>query len=453
LDLYKEDPAYIAPLTPARVASIYEGLDLAEREADELARDRARLADQLFATYESLYALAVKARTGSDYDKGDLSIDRGHLESYKQKLTAKAKHIKALSRTAREKLAAHLKSFPAGAPAQDVRLKSEQIEALRSVRSVAQELIELAGSLDTDFELGFINLWPSVTKTVSEENLKKLIKVGTVPKEFDAVRRRVGELGQLIKELQSRGRRVSENTGATLARLSTIEVTQPAAMKRSFDAIAAAATELPLSVGLGDRGATAIHDLAISAEFLYTQLDRLQDPADPIWRVVSSPENEAKWNTQFSNTYFYSEGNNSVVVVRDTPISFRVQRGNNNPVALVQSQLQISRAIGNVAISIAAASTGVPLPRVSGAGPAGTQSGDGSSVEAEKLATAKATVERQAAVRAQAVRNLSRNLSALKDDFKAADPKKNPEGVKALLARLAAVLDAHLPVFTASPAQ
>ena len=102
-------------------------------------------------------------------------------------------------------------------------------------------------------------------------------------------------------------------------------------IKKSVDAIAKVATDVPSSLGIGDRGATALNQLVQSTNLLYSQVDRLQDPADPIWRIVTDPENEAKWNTQFSESYFYAQGNSSIVVVRDTPMSFRVQRAPTTP--------------------------------------------------------------------------------------------------------------------------
>ena len=50
-----------------------------------------------------------------------------------------------------------------------------------------------------------------------------------------------------------------------------------------------------------------------------------------------------------------------MVVVRDSPIKYRVQDASNNPAALVQAQLGVSRAVADAAIQIAGATTGVPL--------------------------------------------------------------------------------------------
>ena len=98
-----------------------------------------------------------------------------------------------------------------------------------------------------------------------------------------------------------------------------------------------------------------------AVDLLNSQLDRFQDSSSPVWRIVTDPQNAKKWNTEFSKTYFYAEGNAGVVVVRDSPIKYRVQDASNNPAALVQAQLGVSRAVADAAIQIAGATTGVPL--------------------------------------------------------------------------------------------
>ena len=223
-------------------------------------------------------------------------------------------------------------------------------------------------------------------------------------------------------------------------------------IKKSVDAIAKVATDVPSSLGIGDRGATALNQLVQSTTLLYSQVDRLQDPADPIWRIVTDPENEAKWNTQFSESYFYAQGNSSIVVVRDTPMSFRVQRGANNPTALVQGQLQVSRALGNAAISIAAASTGMPVSHLMAKDNAGASSVDVEKFsEGENLSRRKALAEQKARVRMQVVRNLRINLISIKEDLQRIDPQKNPQGYKKLRSKLEATLKGHKTVFSNMP--
>jgi hypothetical protein len=102
-----------------------------------------------------------------------------------------------------------------------------------------------------------------------------------------------------------------------------------------------------------------------AVDLLNSQLDRLQVASSPAWRIVTDPKNKNKWNTEFSESYFYAEGNAGVVIVRDSPIKYRVQEASNNPAALVQAQLQVSRAVADAAIQIAGATTGAPLASLS----------------------------------------------------------------------------------------
>jgi hypothetical protein len=208
---------------------------------------------------------------------------------------------------------------------------------------------------------------------------------------------------------------------------------------------------------LGDRGRTALNDLTVSTTLLHSQLDRLQDPADPMWRIVTAPENATRWNTQFSKTHFYSEGNNSVVVVRDSPMSFRVQQGNNNPSALVESQLHISRAVANGAIAIAGAAIGAPgLPGLSPSPSNPAPSSPGAAPAEppmDDLAVSKARNDRVAAVRAGALKNLQTNLAALRTDFsRLKDDKKSDPARQGLLRKMQAIIEGHQPLFeTAAP--
>lgn len=96
-----------------------------------------------------------------------------------------------------------------------------------------------------------------------------------------------------------------------------------------------------------------------NAAFYTSQIDRIQDPADPAWRVVTAPENRDRWQQWLSKTEFYAEGDSSVVMVRERPGHFRVQRGTNNPTALIQGQLRINRALASGVIDIFASVAGV----------------------------------------------------------------------------------------------
>lgn len=442
LDLYKEDPT--VPLTHKRVVKLQERLDAAQNEAQTLASDKRRLADNLFGTYEDLYKLSLLLKEGSSppsYDPADLDELRGYLASYKETVREIENRIKTLAVEAQSNLKAYLKIPTDNTQAAQLA----ELDVFGSIRAVARELAKLGGPLGTDFEGSLVNSWGIVAQSIARDNLKFVDKEKKT-ETLQAIRNQVTKLALEIQELAAQGRRLSKEISANLSEAVKSAALEPAKMKNSINAVAQAATFIAPSIGREDGGTTALRALLRSTSLLFSQVDRLQDPADPIWRIVSDPQNQAKWNTTFSETYFYSEGNNSVIVVRDTPMSFRVQRGNNNPAALIQGQLQVSRAIANAAISIAGAAAGLPIPNV----PGSTSQGKDSTAQrdpAEQLAVRKATVERSAALREGAIKGLQRQLIMLRDEFKIVDVDQKP-AVDALLSKFHSVLKAYDVVLT-----
>ncbi len=79
LDIYDDEPGLAVPLTPARVATLYQALDLADREAQESVDQRTNLADHLFAAYES-YARLDTVAGGGTWDNSTRDLLHGGLE-------------------------------------------------------------------------------------------------------------------------------------------------------------------------------------------------------------------------------------------------------------------------------------------------------------------------------------------------------------------------------------
>ena len=86
---------------------------------------------------------------------------------------------------------------------------------------------------------------------------------------------------------------------------------------------------------------------------LYDLIDRLQDVGDPIWRTVTDPLNEHHWNKKVGKTFVQAQGDTSMVIVRDTPLHFRVHHVENDPTSLIVAQLEVARAVGDAAMTIA----------------------------------------------------------------------------------------------------
>jgi hypothetical protein len=464
LDIYKEDPLVSTPLSEAQIARIYQGLQSVEIQTRELTDSRIELAENIFNTYKSLWFVLSKAKSPTytrENLNSELHVLQGYLKVYKVTVTKKAEEIMAMIKIARDSLIAYSEgalektttmSQQAGGADQMAPVEVTQSEVLNNIRKANRAFIEIGGPLGTDFEKSLESNWETVSKMAEQANLEKMFVDGAPTQELSELRSTINKLTKDIEDLKDRGYRISMEISKELAEIEkAATVNMPGAMKKTVDAIAKVATAVPLEIGLGDRGATALNMLVQSTTLLYSQIDRLQDPADPVWRIVSNPINESKWNTAFTNTYFYAEGNSSVVVVRDSPISFRPQRGANNPSNLVKSQLQISRAIGNAAISIAAATTGIPIALDSVEGqPAPEAKRAQTSQEAEALAKRKVQAEQAAKLRARAVRNLRNNLASLREELRLLDSGKKLKEFPDLQSLFNSILRAHKPFFSDS---
>lgn len=172
-------------------------------------------------------------------------------------------------------------------------------------------------------------------------------------------------------------------------------------------------------------------------------IDRLQDPGDPIWRVITDPDNEAHWNERTVRTYFYAEGDAGVVIVRDSPLDLRVQSARNNPNALIKGQLEISRSVANAAISIAGAASGLPTDALASSS-TGSQTAGEVDTSPKDFATRAAKAEaweRQQALALTSLRNYLRSLATKIAELDG----DNPEELAQHSLRLKSVLNSYKP--------
>ena len=178
-------------------------------------------------------------------------------------------------------------------------------------------------------------------------------------------------------------------------------------------------------------------------------IDRLQDPGDPIWRVITDPDNEAHWNERTVRTYFYAEGNAGVVIVRDSPLDLRVQSARNNPNALIKGQLEISRSVANAAISIAGAASGLPTDALASSS-TGRETAGEVDTSPEDFATRAAKAEaweRQRALALTSLRNYLRSLATKIAELEG----DNPEELAQHSLRLRSVLNSYKPRLSIPP--
>ena len=449
LDIYKEDPFRSLPISVEQMARIESGIGNLEGEAVKLSENRKNLGDNLFNTYNEIFYVMTKAKD-PNFTRYQLTADtigfRNQLIDYKTTIDNKLDDIKILADSARKTLAAFSRSLmETNKTAETV----SELDLLRDIKKFEKSVVELGGPLNTEFEASLYGNWGTVIKMASAENLKALFKKDSRLPSLTELRKTAESYSKDIEELKTSGYRIPEEaTHALHDAVKDLQEPTPGAFITSVDAIARATTTLSPAIGLGDGGATELSRLTQATTLLNSQIDRLQDPADPVWRIISDPRNEPKWNKEFSETYFYAQGNSSVVVVRDTPISFRQQRGSNNPATLIKNQLQISRAIGNAAISIAAATTGVPINLKTESDQTGTTSSNtDTAAESEALARRKAMAEERLKLRTLALRNLRNNLISIREEFRLKESSKTLKDYSELKSRLESILKAHQPFF------
>lgn len=151
-----------------------------------------------------------------------------------------------------------------------------------------------------------------------------------------------------------------------------------------------------------------------AVDLLNSQLDRLQITSSPVWRIVTDPKNKDKWNTEFSKTCFYAQGDAGVVVVRDSPIKYRVQEARNNPAALVEAQLHISRSVADAAIQIAGATTGIPALTVTQSSDKSIQKNENQNYqqETENLVTKRAQLKAKEVIYQKTINAMEANIDS-----------------------------------------
>lgn len=337
---------------------------------------------------------------------------------------------------------------------------AQQANALDAIQEVPLSVLRLTGPLQTDFESYANEVLPLVQVRLESDQIREQVKNAKVSQSLlQKLIEKVNELAKAVEDQRANGLALSEEVYGLLATLAATRLDRgisadcspeeleaiTADTLAAANAIAAKMTAIPDSLSLNDRGQTALVDLTTSTELLWSQIDRLQDPADPIWRLVTCRANEKKWNTEFSKTYFMAEGDSSVVVVRDSPMDFRVQKGENDPSALVQAQLQISRAVADTAIVVAGAATGIDLSQAFAKSTDDSRTEKEDVTEGEWLAQKRALLKKQSDLRLHKIRALRLTLRSIRSSLQ--DSSDDPKAVARLISRLKTVLDAYESAF------
>ena len=194
---------------------------------------------------------------------------------------------------------------------------------------------------------------------------------------------------------------------------------------------------------------TALSGLVRQSSRFIEQIDRLQDHSDSVWRVVTDPGNDGHWHKEMVRTFFDTDGDSGVVIVRDGPMRFRIRSADNDPTTTLKGQLEIARAITNATMSIAGAAAGIPTAGLASADAAGDGVGQESAVVdlEENFHELRAAEKQKARISKQTLASLLRNLTVVSGrlrSLKEIEEKATRDAVYAqLMLELEAVLNSH----------
>ncbi|MEP5611885.1 MAG: hypothetical protein ABJP45_06530 [Cyclobacteriaceae bacterium] len=213
---------------------------------------------------------------------------------------------------------------------------------LAEIRNLQQNLNEIINPVSSGYEEGLF--------LTASERIAQISKMDLSPDSVDIIRNTLLNLTNAVESLTgSRGqmKRIVDNLSTDGTKLDGTLMTDFASRIRSMS-FSTTSTE---STGEADLAA-----LVQAKELLESQTMRLRDLANPVWKTIASSNN---WKRKFSKTKYYAEGNSSVTIVQDDPITYRVQQGSNNPAALIQGQLRVARALADATIQIVGSRVGL----------------------------------------------------------------------------------------------
>jgi hypothetical protein len=425
VDLYNADPQTVA--SPFNVPGLREALLTVEDGAKQIVYDRTELGKRALNAYRALTA------TAATITKTEVQADLfgGYFDCYTKRLQEESTRLSEEARRVETLLKAFEEETPGSLPPIDLQT---------SLQTFLLIVDHLSGPLNTAFENAFLSQWSAIVRSSSLENLARMnpAKPLVEPKaeSLDRLQKELGHLLDAMVEMQTvqaARHRGDLSNRVPLAPAADGNTTYAAALS----VLAAAGALLQPDFSLPRTSESAYLLMEEWRGESTTLVDRLQDPGDPVWREISKVENDWRWIPAFADTYSYAEGNSSVVVVRDSPVDFRVQRATNNPTALIQGQLRVTRAVANAAIAIAGANLGVSAKTPGKLGEPPTP--PGAETDAAQLAAKRASLTEKAALRQQAIRAFHSNLLHIKEALLAAS--KNEE-LQTLQSRLTAVLQA-----------
>ena len=192
-------------------------------------------------------------------------------------------------------------------------------------------------------------------------------------------------------------------------------------------------------------------NIALTQEFLNSQIDRIQSLGDPILREITDPNNERNWET-LQSTEFYAEGNTSVIIVRERPGHYMQKQAVNNPSTLIKSQLNISRSVASGALEVLSAFggvAGIPIPQIPSEETEGTSTPNDAQPNEIAMEAQKTNLDAEIHRRRNARIGLKEEIKSLKAQVNE-DPGRPGDGKlvsDSILEKVKAILKAQLYIF------
>ena len=460
VDLYDEDPRFVAPMTPEQVAEQVANLERLRAAAQDKTSQRRYLAEASVQMYNDtrapLFNSPVRYTTElDDYRKAadSAQTDLGKvidtaitaLEKYATDYqTAYESARRDFQRCENERLGGQSKAF-VDAPAADAKVESLVPVGERPLASQCwlSEKSKFVERLDDEW---VVRRLPIELRAEEAKARGAVAKAAAGYASFAAPVRNsfvvdwAGLRADLYDALEhsstdaerlSGARRAVHGLNVRLASLAEAanlvpksEIAEAVESDARGSATGLSRSTMKIAIELESlRGAlpedasaqTALSGLVRSSSRFAELIDRLQDAGDPVWRTVTNPANDAHWNTMITESGFFAQGKSNVVIVRQDAMRYDIHEGTNDPAALVRAQLEISRAVANAAINVAGAATGIKVPG------GGTKPGDPAADDAaaatsdankaEAFAKRKAKAEEEERARQTAMRGLSMELN------------------------------------------
>lgn len=445
-DVYKERPLADRERQEDRLVELAGSLVKARDDAVAIAQSYRELGLATERIYVDFVALHVAVTSNSVIDKQavlDESFNSRRL-AFQTGLDALVQRIHDASAEAQLALGDYIKILFDPMEAGEVRLK-KLLDAKVAYRTRVDSFQEAVSNLD---DILAQSAYGEGLEFLLQQLPLAIVFTQDIPlsteqrNELEAIAGTVADLAQTSMDLANRGVRISTSVPANLSAVAGS--LREGTVTGIQEAVPTLVTNLqtltgPQSIGVSAR--IGLRDIARNQGFYYSQLDRLQDAADPAWKEVIDPANKENWVPIFAKTSFYAEGKAEVVVVRDRPGHYRLQRGINNPAALIQGQLEISRSIASATTAVLGAVAGVKVPLLGTDAQGGAASavpmGNGS------LASQKAVVERQARLRATARGSIASELELFIDELEALAAPVNPIARDRIYERASVVLRAY----------